>query len=105
MESKATSLKPFHLEDKKSGPKASIEDATFRKWQQTIEANLRRNDKWTRILNQTWDHDQENLGLVARAEPAASAAELEGHVKACSPTLPPMPPTVSTVTSPKGARP
>ena len=81
MESKATSLKPFHLEEKKSGPKSTIQDATYRKWQQTLEANIRRNEDWVRVLNQTWNHNEDNLGMEARVGAnAASAETLANHV-------------------------
>ena len=83
MESKATSLKPFHLEDKKSGPKSTIQEATFQKWKQTLEANVRNNDKWSRVFKQTWDHGQENLGMLDREAPnAASAAQQAGDITA-----------------------
>ena len=83
MESKASSLKPFHLEDKKSGPKSTIQEATFQKWQQTLEANIRNNDNWARVINQTWNHAQENLGMPGRAGPhAATPQQQRDHVMA-----------------------
>ena len=75
MESKATSLKPFHLEDKKSGPKSTIQEATFQKWKQTLEANVRNNDKWSRVFKQTCDHGQENLGMLDREAPNAASSQ------------------------------
>ena len=83
MENKATSLKPFHLEDKKSGPKSTIQEATFQKWKQTLEANVRHNDKWSGVFKLTWDHGQENMGMQARVAPnAASAAQQADYITA-----------------------
>ena len=54
MASKIGQLKPFYLEDKKEGPSQTISDATYTKWQGSILANIRKEDKWTPFLTTNW---------------------------------------------------
>ena len=54
MASKAGQLKPFYLEDKKEGPSQTISDATFTKWQGSIIANIRKEEKWAPFLTTNW---------------------------------------------------
>ena len=54
MASKVGQLKPFYLEDKKEGPNQTITDATFTKWQGSIQANLRKEEKWSALLSLNW---------------------------------------------------
>jgi hypothetical protein len=53
--SKSTSLKPFFLEEKQTGPNSVVTETTAAKWQQVCLANIKKEDKWKILTNITWD--------------------------------------------------
>ena len=55
MASKVGQLKPFYLEEKKVGPAQTISDATFTKWQGSILANIRKEEKWAPFVTGNWE--------------------------------------------------
>ena len=74
MGDKSTSLKPFYLEVKKSGPKGGISETVYSKWQQVILANIKKEQRWipyTRpatvepATTPNWNTSEANHGLTA----------------------------------------
>ena len=54
MASKVGHLKPFYIEEKKEGPNQTVSDATFNKWQGSILANIRKEERWATVMTLTW---------------------------------------------------
>ena len=74
MTSKVGQLKPFYLEEKKEGPNQTVSDATFTKWQGSILANIRKEDKWSPLVSTTWGSKRTpNRGFTS--DTAASEAQ------------------------------
>ena len=64
------SLKPFYLEEKKSGPKGEISETTFSKWQQVTLANIKKEANWLPYTVggvADWDVGADNRGLDTAA--------------------------------------
>ena len=60
MSTKVGQLKPFFLEEKKEGPLQTVSEATFSKWQGSIQANVRKEEKWAPLLTKRWEPKKVN---------------------------------------------
>ena len=66
MASKVGHLKPFYIEEKKEGPNQTVSDVTFNKWQGSILANIRKEEKWATVMTLTWQAKKvTNRGVTA----------------------------------------
>ena len=66
MASKVGHLKPFYIDEKKEGPNQTVSDATFNKWQGSILANIRKEEKWATVMTLTWQAKKvTNRGVTA----------------------------------------
>ena len=76
MTEKAATLKPFHLDEARSGPEGSITEATFEKWKSVLVANIKKTTKWAPYVKNTatWD--------PALQHHAQTSAELGDNVEA-----------------------
>jgi len=52
--SKIGQLKPFMIEEKKEGPTRSVSEVTANKWQGCMLANIKKEEKWTTLIEKTW---------------------------------------------------
>ena len=59
---KAATLKPFHLDEKKSCNK-TVSEATISKWKQVCLQNLRKEDRFQPYLELTWNVKQPNKNI------------------------------------------
>ena len=60
--SKAATLKPFHLEDKKNSD-GSVSEATVARWENVILRNIRKEDMWKLHVTTTWDTSKIHKGF------------------------------------------
>ena len=60
--SKAATLKPFHLEDKKNSD-GSVSEATVARWENVILRNIRKEDMWKLHVTATWDTSKVHKGF------------------------------------------
>ena len=75
MGDKSGSLKPFYLEEKKSGPRGIILETTASKWKQVCLQNMRKDDKWRPLLGIVWDCRAVSKGLVDGADEQANVTK------------------------------
>ena len=53
--SKVGQLKPFMIEEKKEGPDNVIQEVTANKWNGSILANIKKEEKWVALISRTWE--------------------------------------------------
>ena len=79
MAAKTVNNKPFHLTDRKAGPRNTVNETDVCQFISVIEANIRLHEGWRQVVNQTWE--PKNVALRGCPDTDAgrkAAAEIDG---------------------------